>query len=311
MSLPNLNRLTTESINPRSAEIDTLGTLELVHLINSEDQQVAQAVGLAAPEIAKAIEAVVERLSRGGRLVYFGAGTSGRLGVLDASECPPTFNTPPGMIVGLIAGGDTALRTAIEGAEDNPALAQQDLMAIHLTADDCAMGIATSGRTPYVLGGLQYARSIGCLTLGHTCNAASEMQQVCDILIETIVGPEIISGSTRLKSGTATKLVLNTLTTASMVRLGKTYGNLMVDLRATNRKLVQRSRRLVATLTGLQPQAVQALLDQAQGEVKTAIVMHHRQVAADQARSLLSAAGGQLRRVIGDVTIHHQSSSSY
>jgi N-acetylmuramic acid 6-phosphate etherase len=240
-----------------------------------------------------------------------GAGTSGRLGVLDASECPPTFNTPSTLIVGLIAGGDRALRTAIEGAEDSPSQAQQDLMAIQLNANDCVMGIATSGRTPYVLGGLQYARSLGCATLGHTCNAASEMQQVCDILIETVVGPEIISGSTRMKSGTATKLVLNTLTTASMVRLGKTYGNLMVDLRATNSKLVQRSRRLVAMLTGLEPQAVQLMLEQAGGEVKTAIVMHHRQVDAEQARKLLADRGGQLRGVIGDVMVQHQSSSSY
>jgi N-acetylmuramic acid 6-phosphate etherase len=299
----NLSKLTTESINPNSLAIETLSTLGLVQLINAEDQLVASAVASAAESIAAAVDVVVDRLKRGGRLIYIGAGTSGRLGVLDASECPPTFSTPAGMIIGIIAGGDGALRNAVEGAEDSLTQAAEDLKVIQLSVDDCVMGIATSGRTPYVLGGLRYARSLGCATLGHTCNASSELAAECDIAIVTVVGPEVISGSTRMKSGTATKLVLNTLTTATMVRLGKTYGNLMVDLRATNAKLIHRSRRLVRLLTGLNEEQSAELLAQSSGAVKTAIVMHHRSVDAMSARQLLADADGQLRDVIGDVPI--------
>ncbi len=299
----NLWKLTTEAINPDTTAIDSLSELDLVRLINREDQLVAAAVARAAEQLATAVEIVVQRLRRGGRLVYIGAGTSGRLGVLDASECPPTFSTPHGMIVGLIAGGDGALRNSIEGAEDSLTQAAEDLKAINLTANDCVMGIATSGRTPYVIGGLRFARSLGCATLGHTCNVANQMASECDVLITTVVGPEVISGSTRMKSGTATKLVLNTLTTACMVRLGKTYGNLMVDLRATNSKLIQRSQRLVRLLTGLDQVAAEELLDRAAGEVKTAIVMHHRSIEADTARKMLAQAGGHLRSVIGNVAM--------
>ncbi len=291
-------KLTTEATNPNSADLDTLDALQLVKLINSEDQLVAGAVLGAAESLAAAIECVVERIRGGGRLIYIGAGTSGRLGVLDASECPPTYRTPPSLVIGLIAGGDVALRTAVEGAEDSLTQAAEDLRAIKLSSLDCVMGIASSGRTPYVIGGLRYARELGCATLGHTCNASSEMVSECDILITTVVGPEVISGSTRMKSGTATKLVLNTLTTATMVRLGKTFGNLMVDLRATNSKLVLRSERLVMTLTGLTQPAAAALLDKAKGEVKTAVVMHHRQVDYVSAVELLAQADGQLRSVI-------------
>lgn len=294
-------RLTTEATNPNSANLDSLDALQLVKLINSEDQLVATAVAEAAASLAAAIDCVVERIRGGGRLVYIGAGTSGRLGVLDASECPPTYRTPPSLVVGLIAGGDVALRTAVEGAEDSLTQAEQDLRAIDLSGRDCVMGIATSGRTPYVLGGLRYARQVGCATIGHTCNASSEMTGECDILITTVVGPEVISGSTRMKSGTATKLVLNTLTTATMVRLGKTYGNLMVDLRATNSKLVVRSERLVMTLTGLSQADAAALLQQSNSEVKAAVVMHHRQVDYPSAVKLLAQANGQLRAVIGNV----------
>lgn len=296
-----ISRLTTEAINPKSANLDALDALQLVKLINSEDQVVADAVLAAAESLAAAIECVVQRLRSGGRLIYIGAGTSGRLGVLDASECPPTYRTPPSLVVGLIAGGDVALRTAVEGAEDSLTQAAEDLRLIELNSRDCVMGIASSGRTPYVIGGLRYARSLGCATLGHTCNEASEMTGECDILITTVVGPEIISGSTRMKSGTATKLVLNTLTTATMVRLGKTYGNLMVDLRATNSKLVLRSERLVMKLTGLGPADAATLLNHANGEVKAAVVMHHRQVNYEAASSLLAQADGQLRNVIGDI----------
>ncbi len=301
MDQQSISRLTTEAINPKSVNLDTLDALSLVKLINSEDQLVADAVLAAADSIASAVECVVDRLQKGGRLIYIGAGTSGRLGVLDASECPPTYRTPPSMVVGLIAGGDTALRTAVEGAEDSLTQASEDLRAIQLNHLDCVMGIASSGRTPYVLGGLRFAREIGCATLGHTCNASSEMTSACDILITTVVGPEVISGSTRMKSGTATKMVLNTLTTATMVRLGKTYGNLMVDLRATNSKLVQRSERLVMTLTGLAQADAADLLKRSRGEVKAAVVMHHRHVDYQQAVMLLAQANGQLRAVVGNV----------
>ncbi len=293
--------LTTEATNPNSVNLDALDALQLVKLINSEDQLVAAAVLGAAESLADAIECIVARLRIGGRLIYIGAGTSGRLGVLDASECPPTYRTPPSLIVGLIAGGDTALRTAVEGAEDSLTQAAEDLHAIELNSRDCVMGIASSGRTPYVIGGLRYARALGCATLGHTCNASSEMMAECDILITTVVGPEVISGSTRMKSGTATKLVLNTLTTATMVRLGKTYGNLMVDLRASNSKLVLRSERLVMRLTGLNQPTAAELLKKARSEVKVAVVMHHRQVDYASAVNLLSQADGQLRAVIGTV----------
>ncbi len=299
-----LNRLTTEAINPKSVNLDSLDALQLVRLINSEDQLVAGAVAAAAETIAAAIDCVVERLRSGGRLIYIGAGTSGRLGVLDASECPPTFSTPPGLVIGLIAGGDKALRTPIEGAEDSLTQAAEDLTTVGLNGRDCVMGIASSGRTPYVIGGLRFAKMLGCATLGHSCNTDSEMSSVCDILITTVVGPEIVSGSTRMKSGTATKMVLNILTTATMVRLGKTYGNLMVDLRASNKKLILRSQRLVVRLTGLNADAAALLLERANGEVKTAAAMHHRQVECSVAQTLLAEAGGHLRTVIGDVAIH-------
>ncbi len=298
-----LGQLTTESVNTRSMQIDTLSPLELVDLINQEDQTVAVAVSAARLEIAKAIEIVEATIRAGGRLFYIGAGTSGRLGVLDASECPPTFRTPPELIVGIIAGGDTALRTAVEGAEDSLDLAESDLRRFGLSEKDCVMGIATSGRTPYVLGGLRYARSIGCRTLGHSCNHLSPLADVCDVLITTVVGPEIISGSTRMKSGTATKLVLNTITTSAMIRLGKTYGNLMVDLRATNSKLIARSIRLIQMLTGLSHPDAETMLRRADGEVKTAVVMHHLGVNAAKARNLLTTSCGQLRAVVGDLQL--------
>ena len=304
MTDPNaLAKLTTEAINPNSVKLDSMDALQLVRLINSEDQRVAMAVADAADAMAAAIDCIVERLQRGGRLIYIGAGTSGRLGVLDASECPPTFSTPPGLVVGLIAGGDTALRTPVEGAEDDLNLAAEDLARIGLNGRDCLMGIATSGRTPYVIGGLQFARLLGCATIGHTCNASSEMAKDCDILITTVVGPEVISGSTRMKSGTATKMVLNTLTTAAMVRLGKTYGNLMVDLRASNSKLKLRSQRLVMRIAGVDSSVAGQLLEQADGEVKTAVVMHFRKVDASVAKQMLTEANGHLRTVIGDVPI--------
>lgn len=290
-----LERLTTEARNPASERIDTLSPLEIVRLMNAEDAKVADAVALQAEAIAKAIEVVTDRLRHGGRLVYLGAGTSGRLGVLDAAECPPTFNTPPEMVVGLIAGGYGALTRAVEGAEDHPEFAVEDLQRIQFAKSDVLVGIATSGRTPYVIGGLRYAKEIGAFAIGLACNSGSELAEASDLMITPIVGPEVISGSTRLKAGTATKLVLNTLTTGVMVQLGKTYGNLMVDLRATNQKLLERTRRIVATLAGISPAEAEAQLGACDGELKTAVVAAVRKVSATEARQLLLDANGQLR----------------
>jgi len=293
MSLP-----TTEARNPASEEIDTLSAVEIARLMNAQDELVPQAVGREIEAIGQAVEVIADRLRRGGRLVYLGAGTSGRLGVLDASECPPTFSTPPEMVVGLIAGGYAALTRAVEGAEDHPEFAVADLQVIKLSASDVVVGIATSGRTPYVIGGLEYARQVGAFAIGLACNDGSSLAAATDLMITPVVGPEIISGSTRLKAGTATKLVLNMLTTGAMVLLGKTYGNLMVDLKATNSKLVQRTRRLVATLTGLSEDDAELKLRQCDGELKTAIVSVRQNVSAAAARELLAKAGGQLRRAL-------------
>lgn len=294
-----LHHLTTESVNPASTQIDTLSSLEIVQLINSEDAKVAAAVALEAERIAAAIDLITSALRQGGRLVYVGAGTSGRLGVLDASECPPTFNSDPRQVIGLIAGGPEALMRAIEGAEDSPAQAVADLRQVQLSSGDVLVGIATSGRTPYVIGGLRYAQQIKVPAIGLTCNADSELAPVADLVIAPIVGPEVINGSTRMKAGTATKMVLNMLTTGAMVRLGKTYGNYMVDLRATNSKLVARAIRIVARLTDLDPSAAERLLAACDGELKTAIVVQRRQVDPEQARRLLAMASGHLRQVIG------------
>lgn len=290
-----LDGLTTEKRNPASEKVDEFSSLEIVNLINQEDQGVATAVSLEAESIARAVDAVVESLQSGGRLIYMGAGTSGRLGVLDASECPPTFNTEPEQVVGLIAGGYSALVRSIEGAEDDPSGGKADLEEIALTASDTVVGIATSGRTPYVIGGLTYARQLGCTTVGLACNQGTALESVSDIMIAPVVGPEIVSGSTRLKAGTATKMVLNALTTSAMIRLGKTYGNLMVDLRATNSKLRERSRRIVRTITGVDDARAQELLDLCNGEVKTAIVAHAQGVDAATAREKLVSSKGHLR----------------
>jgi N-acetylmuramic acid 6-phosphate etherase len=290
-----MTQLTTEARNAASESIDRLSPLEIVRLMNAEDAQVAQAVGREASAIAQAIEVIAARLRSGGRLVYIGAGTSGRLGVLDASECPPTFSTPPELVVGLIAGGDTALRRAIEGAEDRPELAVEDLRRINLCAKDVFVGIASSGRTPYVIGGLNYAKQVGAFAIGFACNDGSALAGAADLMITPVVGPEVISGSTRLKAGTATKMVLNMLTTGVMVMLGKTYGNLMVDLKATNEKLVHRTRRILAALTGLSEEEAERQLARCDGELKTAAVAYHRNLSPDAARQWLAKCKGHLR----------------
>jgi N-acetylmuramic acid 6-phosphate etherase len=301
-----MSRSTTEARNPASERIDTLSPLEIVRLMNAEDVGVAEAVGREAEPIARAIETIAQRLRAGGRLIYLGAGTSGRLGVLDATECPPTFSTPPEMVVGVIAGGAAALTRAVEGAEDRPELAVADLRQVNLSGGDVLVGIATSGRTPYVIAGLRYARQVGAAAIGLACNDGSALAEAADLMITPVVGPEVISGSTRLKAGTATKLVLNMLSTGTMVLLGKTYGNLMVDLKATNTKLVARSRRIVAMLTGLTEAEAEEQLSRCGGELKTAVVAHRHGVTAEVARELLAQAGGQLRVALDPSAFHKQ-----
>ncbi|MCC9609150.1 N-acetylmuramic acid 6-phosphate etherase [Blastopirellula sp. JC732] len=293
-----LKHLTTEAINPASESLDDFTTYEIVQVINSQDAGVAEAVGKQAKPIAEAIDVIADRLAKSGRLIYFGAGTSGRLGVLDASECPPTFNSDPKQVVGLIAGGPIALTTSVEGAEDHPELAVQDLQSINLSAKDVVVGIATSGRTPYVVGGLDYAQQIGAFAIGLACNDNNELASRCNVAITPVVGPEILSGSTRMKAGTATKMVLNMLSTGAMIRLGKTFGNLMVDLRATNTKLNARAIRIVEAATDLGDAEADELLKSCGGEVKTAILVYHSGKKPEEARKLLKDADGHLKQAL-------------
>ncbi len=295
-----LRSLATEGRNPRTDAIDTLDTEAMVHLINDEDARVAAAVRVESAVIAAAIDAIVDRIHQGGRLIYIGAGTSGRLGVLDASECPPTFNTPPGLVVGLIAGGDHALRHSVENAEDRPELGAHDLDAIQVGPADAVVGIAASGRTPYVLGAVDHAKSVGALTIGLACTGGSALSRRVDLMIAPVVGPELITGSTRLKAGTAQKLVLNTISTGVMVRLGKTYGNLMVDLQAKNNKLRRRAVGIVGAALSVDEDEAERLLAAADGEVKTAIVAGRLGVDADEARRRLDRAGGIVRAALAE-----------
>jgi N-acetylmuramic acid 6-phosphate etherase len=275
-----------------------MATLQLVETINREDAQVAAAVAQALPQIAETIDRAADRMRSGGRLIYFGAGTSGRLGVLDASECPPTFSAPPGLVVGIMAGGDKALRSSVEEVEDQMEAGEADLKAIQLTALDTAVGLTASGRTPYVLGGLRYAQATGALAVGIACNRPAALSEFADIAILAPVGPEVLSGSTRLKSGTAQKMILNMLSTGVMVRLGKTYGNLMIDLRPTNAKLRVRAARLLRQASGAGEEQAQALLAASGWEVKTALVMAKLGCSASEARQKLAEAGGYVRKVI-------------
>ncbi|MGD9484986.1 N-acetylmuramic acid 6-phosphate etherase [Streptomyces sp. TRM70308] len=295
---PRLDALTTEAYRPELAEIDRLPTLELATLMNAEDATVPAAVAARLPQLAAAIDAAAERMAGGGRLVYAGAGTAGRLGVLDASECPPTFNTAPGQVVGLIAGGRRALVTAVEGAEDDAGLAAADLDELGLTGADTVLGVSASGRTPYAVGAVEHARRLGALTVGLSGNAGSPLGAAAEHGIEIVTGPEVVAGSTRLKAGTAQKLALNMFSTITMIRLGKTYGNLMVDVRASNAKLHARSRRIVALATGADPAEVEAALRATGGEVKPAILTLLAPVDADRAARLLADADGHLRRAL-------------
>ncbi|MCX4542909.1 N-acetylmuramic acid 6-phosphate etherase [Streptomyces sp. NBC_01565] len=290
-----LDTLTTEAFRPELAGIDQMPTLDIARVMNAEDATVAAAVAARLPEIAAAIDAIALRMARGGRLVYAGAGTAGRLGVLDASECPPTFNTDPAQVIGLIAGGPGALVRAVEGAEDSEELAAADLTALALTEADTVIGVSASGRTPYAIGAVEFARTRGALTVGLSCNAASALAAAAAHGIEVVVGPELLTGSTRLKAGTAQKLVLNLISTITMIRLGKTYGNLMVDVRASNEKLRARSRRIVALATGAPDAEIEAALAATGGEVKNAILVILGGVDGPTAAEFLTASGGHLR----------------
>jgi N-acetylmuramic acid 6-phosphate etherase len=297
-----LQQLVSEGRNPRTTEIDLMSSLEMVTTINDEDGGVAGAVRQTLPQVAQAIDAIVTAFNAGGRLVYIGAGTSGRLGVLDASECPPTFGVPPTMVVGLIAGGLDALVNASEGAEDRADAGAADLAAIGFSARDVVVGIAVSGRTPYVIGALEHAKALGARTVALTCNPDSPIARMADISIAPLVGPEVITGSTRLKSGTAQKLVLNMLSTASMVRIGKTYGNLMVDMIASNGKPVARAARVVAEATGRSIAEAEAALAKAGNDSKLAILMLLTGVDIEAGRKTLAEAGGVLRRAVAGAT---------
>ncbi|MER8500063.1 MULTISPECIES: N-acetylmuramic acid 6-phosphate etherase [unclassified Mesorhizobium] len=298
-----LERLVSEDRNPRTIDIDLLPTIEVLRKINDEDKGVAAAVEKVIPEIAAAVDRIVSAFQKGARLVYVGAGTSGRLGVLDASECPPTFGVPEDMVVGLIAGGDDALVRSAEGAEDDPKQGVKALQDIKLTADDVVVGIAVSGRTPYVIGGLTYAKQVGATTVALSCNPRSTIAGIADIAISPVVGPEVLTGSTRLKSGTAQKLVLNMLSTASMIRIGKSYQNLMVDLNPSNKKLVARAVRIVMQTTGCAAQQARQALDQTGNDVKLAILVTITGMGVEEARKALGNAGGFLRKAIGEKTV--------
>ena len=289
----------TEERNPLTTSIDTLPTLDMLMLINAEDQKVALAVRDELPNIAAAVDAIAIRMQRGGRLIYIGAGTSGRLGVLDASECPPTFGTLPELVVGLIAGGPAALMESVEGAEDDQELGVTEVAELSINENDSVIGIAASGRTPYAVGGLQEAKKRGAFTISIACNRPSPLEELAEIAIAPLVGPEVVSGSTRLKAGTAQKMVLNMISTAVMIRLGKTYSNLMVDVQPTNVKLRQRARRIVAEATGLDLQGANDILSACDGEVKTAIVAVLAGISPELARIRLHETGGYVRKAIG------------
>jgi N-acetylmuramic acid 6-phosphate etherase len=292
-----IGALTTEARNPASERLDELSTAEMLAVMHDADREAAEAVREESLKIAAAIDAIAERVSSGGRLFYIGAGTSGRLGVLDASECPPTFGVPADLIQGIMAGGDTALRNSVEGAEDDAALGAADLKNAGFTAKDALVGIAASGRTPYVLGAIEFARSLGALTVGLSCVPQSAIARAAELEISPVTGAEVLTGSTRLKAGTATKLVLNMLSTGVMVRTGYVYGNLMVNMQTSNAKLVDRGGRIVAAITGLAREEAARLLQEA-GSIKTAVVMAKLELDRDSADQLLRDTKGHLRRAL-------------
>ncbi|MFR9216049.1 MAG: N-acetylmuramic acid 6-phosphate etherase [Ruthenibacterium sp.] len=300
MALIHISSLPTEQRNPNTADIDRVSTLEMVRRINEEDKKVAFAVEKELESIARAVDAIYESLRAGGRLIYCGCGTSGRLGVLDAAECPPTYSVEPGLVLGVMAGGEQAMFRAAEGAEDNAEAGREDMKKIGLCSRDIVVGIAASGRTPYVLGAMAYAREAGARTVALTCNRASEMNAAADIPIGVETGPEVITGSTRMKCGTAEKMVLNMLSTGAMVRLGKVYGNLMVDVMPTNEKLVRRAISIVSTAAGVDEGRARQALEQCGFSVKTAIVMLVRGLDAGEAQQRLQETGGVIAKAIGE-----------
>ncbi|HIF9216072.1 TPA: N-acetylmuramic acid 6-phosphate etherase [Photobacterium damselae] len=293
-----LSQLVTESRNQASHAIDTLSTLDMVTVINQEDQKVALAVEKTLPEVALAVDAIADAFMVGGRLIYMGAGTSGRLGILDASECPPTYGSNPNQVVGLIAGGHKAILKAVENAEDNQELAEQDLQNLGLTENDVVVGIAASGRTPYVIGGMKYAHSIGAQVVAISCNPQSEMTKIADIAITPVVGAEVVTGSSRMKAGTAQKLVLNMLTTGAMIRTGKVFGNLMVDVEATNAKLIQRQTNIVMQATDCDAAQAEEALSACDRHCKTAILMILAGLDAEQAKKQLANHNGFIRSAL-------------
>lgn len=293
-----LGRLTTETRNANSMGLDQMGIHEAVVLMNQEDRHVPEAIEQALPEIEQAIEFIVDSFKQGGRLIYMGAGTSGRLGVLDAAECVPTFNTPPEMVVGLIAGGDKAMLQAVEGAEDSVEFGREDLIQLNLTEKDTVVGIAASGRTPYVKGGLAYATDIGASTVSIACNKGAEISEYSQVAIEVDAGAEVLTGSTRLKAGTAQKLILNMLSTVSMVQIGKVYKNLMVDVQPTNEKLEERSKRIIMQATECDYEVAEKAFQHAGNNVKLAIVMVLTDNDVSSAKELLSHNNGFIREAI-------------
>ncbi len=295
-----LDPLTTEAINPALADIDALDTQTRLRLMNREDARVAEAVALEIPQIARAAFLAARSLRAGGRLIYIGAGTSGRLGVLDASECPPTFGVPPGLVVGIIAGGPGAMFRAVEGAEDDPDLGASAIIDADISEHDTVVGVSASGRAPFVLGALRQAKKRGASVVAITNNRPSEIEAVAQVTIAPLVGPEVLAGSTRLKAGTAQKMVMNMISTEAMIEVGKTYGNLMVDVQASNAKLRARAARIIAQITGLSLNRAQAALGEADGSAKLAVLMVQTGQTLEDARLALAQAGGFLRRALSD-----------
>lgn len=293
-----INQLTTERRNPNTMHLDQMSVGQVLELMNKEDQQVPEAIAEALGQIEAAVETIIQSLKAGGRLIYFGAGTSGRLGVLDAAECVPTFGVSPDLVVGLIAGGDKAMVEAVEGAEDSLTLAEEDFRKLNLNANDTVVGIAASGRTPYVIGGLQYAQSIGAKTVSIACNQQAKISRFAQIPIEVDCGPEVLTGSTRLKAGTAQKLILNMLSTVSMIGIGKVYQNLMVDVQATNEKLEERSKRIIMAATECTYEDAARYFEAANQNVKVAIVMILTNLNAEEASQKINAANGFVNQVL-------------
>ena len=293
-----LGQMVTESRDPDTMHLDQMTSLEIITLMNNEDRKIADAIQPWLPKISKIVEWAIESLDNGGRIIYMGAGTSGRLGVLDAAECPPTFGVSPKIVEGMIAGGSSAFIKAVEGAEDNKELGKEDLVAHDLNKNDIVIGLAASGRTPYVIGGLDYAGSIGCHTAAISCNKDSAIGKAAEIAVDAVVGPEILTGSTRLKAGTAEKMILNMISTATMVGIGKTYENLMVDVMQTNEKLHARAENIVMTATGVSKETAKIKIKEAEGNCKTAITMILAECTKEEAVERLKAAKGHIRKAI-------------